>query len=180
MRTLACLFVVVLTGCAAGGTSTVSTGDTMTPTSPPTGTFSTALPSAEPGPASLVPSPSIEPSPTPAATSAVPAPKPTTAPATVGVTDSSSGSTVRLRIGQRLRVRLSEDSYAPPVSSSEQTLVRRSSAGGYPSDQPVDATFEALAAGSVDVTAATDYACFHTEPRCLRPSRLWTVHVIVT
>ena len=96
------------------------------------------------------------------------------------VTDDDSGKTVRLRIGQGLRVRLSKDSYDPPTSSADQIVVRRTSAGGYPSDQPVDAVFEARAAGSADVTAQTDYACFHTEPRCLRPSRVFTLHVIVT
>ncbi len=111
----------------------------------------------------------------PADTRSGPAP---TASATV-VTDHDSGETVRLKVGQLLRVQLTQDSYARPVSSAEQIVVRRSSSGGYPSTPPVDAVFEAVGRGAADVTASTDYACFHAEPRCLRPTRQWTVHVLV-
>lgn len=98
---------------------------------------------------------------------------------TVLVTDGANGSTVQLRVGQRLEVRLSQDTYDPPVSSADTYLVRRSSTGGYPSAEPADAVFEAVAHGTADVTATTDAACFHTEPRCLMPTRLWVVHVTV-
>ena len=99
---------------------------------------------------------------------------------TVVVTDDASGSAVQLHVGQRLQVRLSQATYDPPISSAEQTLARRTSTGGYPSSQPVDALFEAMARGHADVTAGTDAACFHTEPRCMMPTRLWVVHVTVT
>jgi hypothetical protein len=95
------------------------------------------------------------------------------------VTDDDAGTTVRLRVGQRLRVRLSQGTWDPPVSSAERVVARRSSSGGYPTDQPVDATFGAVGNGTADVTAQSDAACFHTEPRCLMASRQWQVHVVV-
>ncbi len=98
---------------------------------------------------------------------------------TVTVTDGDSGTTVRLAAGQRLRVRLTNGTYDPPESSADRVVVRRSSSGGYPSDQPVDATFEAVGKGSADVTATSDAACFHTEPRCMMASREWRVTVVV-
>jgi hypothetical protein len=95
------------------------------------------------------------------------------------VTDDDSGATVHLTVGQHLRVRLSQGTWDPPVSSADGVVVRRKSSGGYPTDQPVDATFDAVGRGSADVTAQSDAACFHTEPRCLMASRQWQVHVIV-
>lgn len=91
----------------------------------------------------------------------------------------SLSTTVHLFAGQRLVVQLSQGTYDPPVSSSK-VLVRRSSSGGYPTSQPVNAVFEAVARGTADVTASTDAACFHTQPRCMMPTRLWIVHVTVT
>jgi hypothetical protein len=96
------------------------------------------------------------------------------------VTDDDNDATVHLRVGQHLRVRLSQGTWDPPVSSADRVVVRRSSSGGYPSDQPVDATFDAAGGGTADVTAQSDAACFHTEPRCLMASRQWQVHVTVS
>jgi hypothetical protein len=97
----------------------------------------------------------------------------------VTVTDDDSESTVHLRVGQHVRVRLSSGTWDPPVSSAASVVARRSSSGGYPSDQSVDATFEAVGKGTADVTAQSDAACFHTEPRCMMASREWRVHVVV-
>lgn len=97
----------------------------------------------------------------------------------VTVTDDDSGTTVRLRRGQHLRVRLSTGPWDPPVSSVDGVVVRRSSTGGYPSDSPVDATFDAVGVGSADITAQSDAACFHVEPRCMMASRQWQVRVTV-
>lgn len=108
-----------------------------------------------------------------------PRPTPTAVGGTVTVTDDDNDANIRLRIGQRLRVRLSQGTWDPPVSSADGVVVRRSSSGGYPTDQPVDATFEAVGAGGADVTATSDAACFHTEPRCLMAQRNWQVHVLV-
>ena len=98
---------------------------------------------------------------------------------TTVVTDGANGTTVYLHTGQRLSVHLDQGTYDPPGSSSN-VLVRRSSSGGYPTDQPVRAVFEAVARGTADVTTNTDAACFHTEPRCMMPTRMWVVHVTVT
>jgi hypothetical protein len=114
----------------------------------------------------------------PAATPA-PRPTPTAVSGTVTVTDNDSGTTVRLHRGQHLRVRLSSGTWDPPVSSSDGVVVRRSSSGGYPSNDPVDATFHAVGNGTADVTAQSDASCFHTQPRCLMASRQWQVRVTV-
>jgi hypothetical protein len=98
----------------------------------------------------------------------------------VTVTDEDSGTTVRLTGGQHLRVRLSQGTWDPPVSSADKVVVRRSSTGGYPTDQPVDAMFDAAGAGTADVTAQSDAACFHTEPRCMMAQREWRVTVVVS
>jgi hypothetical protein len=103
----------------------------------------------------------------------------TPTPTTVVVRDGDSGSTVRLRVRQRLEVRLTDVSWTPPTSSATKVVVRRSSSGGYPSAQPVVAVFEAAARGAADVTSWTDAACFHTAPRCLMPTREWVLHVTV-
>jgi hypothetical protein len=105
---------------------------------------------------------------------------PTTPPAAGAtvVREGDSGTTLRVPVGQRIRVVLTDGTWDPPVSSTA-SVVRRSSTGGYPSDQPVDAVFEAVTAGTADLSTSTDAACFHTEPRCLMPTRLWQVHVVV-
>ena len=106
-------------------------------------------------------------------------PTPTRSQGTVTVTQDDNGQTVRLTVGDRLRVRLTTGTWDPPVSGEPAVVVRRSSNGGYPSDQPVDAVFEAVATGRAEVTAQSDAACFHTEPRCMMASQLWQVHVLV-
>lgn len=96
------------------------------------------------------------------------------------MTDNDNGRTVRLTRGQRLRVRLSNGTWDPPSSSAQGVVVRRTSSGGYPSDQTVDAVFEAVGTGRAQVSATSDAACFHTQPRCMMPVRSWVVHVIVS
>jgi hypothetical protein len=44
----------------------------------------------------------------------------------------------------------------------------------------VDAVFGAAKRGTADVTAESDAACFHTEPRCMMASRQWQVRVSVS
>jgi hypothetical protein len=97
----------------------------------------------------------------------------------VTVTDDDSGSTVHLAVGQHLQVRLSQGTWDPPDSTDNVVVTRRSSTGGYPSDKPVDAVFDAVARGQADVTAQSDAACFHTQPRCLMATRQWQVSVVV-
>ena len=114
------------------------------------------------------------------AASPSPRPTPSAVAGTVTVTDGDSGTTVHLVVGQHLRVRLSSGTWDPPQSSSDRIVVRRSSTGGYPTDQPVDATFDAVARGSADVSAQSDAACFHTQPRCMMAQRDWRVTVVVS
>ena len=96
------------------------------------------------------------------------------------VTQDDDGRTVRLPVGYRLRVRLTTGTWDPPQSSDSAVVVRRSSSGGYPTDQAVDAIFDAVAAGGADVTAQSDAACFHTQPPCQMAQRQWSVHVVVS
>lgn len=86
---------------------------------------------------------------------------------------------MHLVVGQHLRVRLTSGTWDPPQSSAERVAVRRSTTGGYPTGQPVDATFDAVGRGTADVTTQSDAACFHTEPRCMMAQRGWRVTVVV-
>jgi hypothetical protein len=104
---------------------------------------------------------------------------PTATDGTVSVGNDDSGRTVTLAVGQRLHVRLDNGTWDPPVSSSDAVVVRRSSTGGYPSNEPVDATFAAIGRGRAEVTAQSDAACFHTNPRCMMASRQWQLTVVV-
>ena len=98
---------------------------------------------------------------------------------TTTVADTDSGKTVTLRSGQLLKVHLSNGTWNPPVSSAPGVVGRQSFTGGYPTSAPVDAVFQAVASGPADLTATFDAACFHTSPRCMMATRLWTVHLLV-
>jgi hypothetical protein len=63
--------------------------------------------------------------------------------------------------------------------SSSRILQRVSVGGGYPSSQPAQASFQARAPGSADLTSQTDFACLHSTPACLPAQRTWTLHVVV-
>ena len=97
------------------------------------------------------------------------------------VMDADSGQTVVLTVGEHLRVRLggTGTTWDPPTSSSSTVLPRRTSTGGYPTGHPVDATFDAAVHGDADVSASSDAACFHTQPRCMMASRNWQIHIRV-
>ena len=119
-------------------------------------------------------------------TTPTPATLPTVTAATVQpidgptvVSDDASGSTVYLHVGQQLQVQLTHGTYDPPTSATG-VLVRRSSTGGYPTTQPAMAVFEAVGQGTADVTATSDAACFHAQPRCLMPTHVWVVHVNIS
>jgi len=120
------------------------------------------------------------PSPVPVTTrSATPTIGPPAPGQTIVVTQADSGSTVRMRTGDSLEVRL-DSNYDPPAAQGDDVLRRTSSTGGYPTGRPVDAVFKANAAGDADVSSTTDYSCLHSTPRCGLPQRLWSVHVIVS
>lgn len=93
------------------------------------------------------------------------------------LTESDFQATVVLSVGQSVEVRLPAD-YDPPTSS-RSAVARALSRGGYPTGQPVQATFRAEHAGRADLTSETDYGCLHTTPRCELPQRIWIVHVVV-
>jgi hypothetical protein len=104
---------------------------------------------------------------------------PTTTPPPDGVdvtvTQADNQRTVTLLVGQTLGVALGPDFLTPTVSGPG--LARLSASGGYPTGQPLAASYRAVAAGSVDLRTQTDYACLHTSPPCALPTTLWTVHV---
>lgn len=144
---------------ATTGTATTGTGTTGP------GTIVTAT--AEP-PSTSTPRPT-------------PTPSPKSGSGVIEVSNGDNGSTVHLRAGQELRVRLTPDggNWDPPVSGDDGVAHRQSSSGGYPSNDPVDALFVGRGSGSTDITTMTDMACLHTNPRCLPPQRSWSVHVVV-
>jgi hypothetical protein len=163
---------------SAGQTLTAPSGARPTPTWAATPSPS---PAGTPSPEGTAGSASSGPG-TPAAPSSAPLASVTRSAAPTGttsVTDSDSGSTVTLHLGELLKVHLGNGTWDPPVSSAPGVVRRESTTGGYPSSAPAYAMFKALARGSADVTATSDAACFHTDPRCLMPSRQWTVHVVV-
>ena len=139
----------------------------VTPTSSPTPTAT-----ASPTPASASPSLSTSPAPRPHHRALPP----------VELNEASSGRTLRVRVGQRVVVELpggSVGGYVVPRSSDEQVVPRRSSSGGYPSDAPARASFEAAQRGEADLSATTDFGCLHTQPRCLPAQKQWLVHLVV-
>lgn len=95
--------------------------------------------------------------------------------------EDDSGRTIHVSVGDLVKVRLPGGSggYHRPRTSDRDVVRRISASGGYPSNDPARATFRARAHGTVDLTSYTDYACLHTQPRCLPPQREWTVHVVV-
>ena len=111
-----------------------------------------------------------------------PEPKPTDHPregSLTIVTESDSGSTFHLKVGDRLEVKLPAE-YTTPAAHPAGVLTRTSSTGGYPSSDPLVAYFRADGAGSADVDSTTDAACLHATPSCMIPQRLWSIHVIVS
>jgi hypothetical protein len=100
---------------------------------------------------------------------------PGTTPPDVTVTQADNQRTVTLLVGQTLGVALGSD-FRPPTLSGTG-LEQLSSSGGYPTGQPLAASYRAVAAGSVDLATSTDHACLHTPPRCALPIALWTLHV---
>jgi len=92
--------------------------------------------------------------------------------------ESDSGATIKLKVGDLVRVSLPSE-YDPPTAQGS-VLTRVSSTGGYPTGQRLEATFRAMSTGRTDITSSTDYACLHTQPMCMIPQRLWIVHVIVS
>ncbi len=96
---------------------------------------------------------------------------------TVTLTQADSRGTVTVHVGQTVVVSLSAD--FRPVTESGTALALVSTTGGYPSGQPLLATYRAAALGAVDLNTITDNACLHAPMPCAIPQMLWTVHVTV-
>ena len=174
MRTrLAVVVLVAVAGCSSSGADELA-GPTVSAAPPASSATPVTTSAAKPTASATAATPRAVPT-----KSKSPTPRPSTDSPTV-VRDGDSGTTIHVRVGQRVRVRLEQDTWDPPTSSDEAVLTRRTSTGGYPTDTPADAVFEALKPGTADLAAQTDAACFHTEPRCLMPTRLWQVHVVVS
>jgi len=118
----------------------------------------------------------------PASSATVPTtqPKPSPTPTYTGsrtLVESDSGATIKLKVGEIVKVSLPAE-YDPPNAQGNE-LTRVSSTGGYPSGQRLEAVFRADKSGRTDITSSTDYACLHTTPMCEIAQRLWIVHVVV-
>ena len=165
MRRIVLALFCLLCGCA---TST-NTAGIFSPST-------TATPSvvASAGTASASPAATVTPFPT---TSVKPSPTPTYTGSRTLV-ESDSGATIDLKVGEIVKVSLPSE-YDPPHAQSD-VMTRVSSRGGYPSGQPLEATFRADRVGRTDITSTTDYACLHTQPMCMIAQREWIVHVIVS
>ena len=160
---------VLVGGTAGPSIVTASPGPIATITPPPT-----VAPTA--GTASASPAATVTGS---AATSASPSASPTSSNTTT-LTESDSGRTITLSLGQSVTVDLpgGNGGYDKPQSSGA-AMHRDSADGGYPTDQPAVAQFTAAAIGTADLTSTTDYNCLHTTPRCTVAQKQWVVHVIV-
>jgi cellulose binding protein with CBM2 domain len=97
---------------------------------------------------------------------------------TVTVSTADNLSTVSLHVGDTLVVSLNA-TYDPPKLSVNGVLTAGTVTGGYPTTQPLNAQYVATAAGQVDVSTATDAACFHQPTPCPSPAIPWKVHVTV-
>lgn len=98
----------------------------------------------------------------------------------ITVTEADSGRTVRLRIGQRLRVILGGhgEQWHRPASPGPSLRVAKT-AGGYPGTLPAVTVFAAVRPGTASVTAMTDHPCLHAQPPCMMAQRVWSLRVVV-
>ena len=88
-----------------------------------------------------------------------------------------AGVAVLLHAGASVRVVLRADFVVPGAEGTAVT--RTAAAGGFPSGQPIEATFIGLRPGRADLVSMTDYLCLHSTPRCSLPQQIWRVHVLV-
>jgi hypothetical protein len=91
---------------------------------------------------------------------------------------SESNQTVRMHVGDKLKVHLGT-SFRRPTSSDRTVIHRIHYTGGYPTSEDARATFKALAVGRADISSTTDAPCLHSTPRCEIAQQIWVVHVIV-
>src|SRR6266480_3065285 len=138
--------LLVLAGCATGSSSSLtSSGSPL-----PSGSGSASVQPA--GTASASPAVTVS----PFSSHVRPSPTPTYTGSRTLV-ESDSGATIKLKVGDLVKVSLPSE-YDPPTAQ-RTVLTRLSSTGGYPTGQRVEATFRADRTGGTDLTSSTDYAC---------------------
>jgi len=93
------------------------------------------------------------------------------------VSDADDTQTVVLRVGDTLVGSFVASDVPPTVTSDVITPV--SITGGYPTRQPLLATYRGAAVGSADLTTHGDADCYHATPPCVLPYLLITIHVKV-
>jgi len=98
---------------------------------------------------------------------------------TVTVDTTANRTTVSLHVGDTLVVSLPAN-FVPPTVTPAGVLGSGQVTGGYPTGQPLLARYQAVAAGSADVSTVTDMPCNHWATPCPGPIMLWTVHVIIS
>jgi hypothetical protein len=95
------------------------------------------------------------------------------------LTVADSGETVRLKVGQSVRVVLRGGGTWDLPRAAGKAVRRTSASGGYPTSPPARATFRAVRPGTAVLRSMTDAKCLHAQPPCAIAQRLWTVTVIV-
>jgi hypothetical protein len=93
----------------------------------------------------------------------------------IKLTEADNRTTVTMAVGQTLHVSLPVN--FRPFTSTNPSLILKSSTGGYPTAQPLSALFQAVGAGSLDLSTLYDTPCSHDPTPCPAPYRPWTVHV---
>lgn len=116
-----------------------------------------------------------------------PAPPAQTPTATISVGRplgyADNGALVIVKVGQHVDVLLQPlDARTNwlPTTLTGTSLSTTTTSGGYPSDNPLHATFTATAAGTATITTWTDMACFHATPPCLPPVYKWSATIQIT
>ncbi|MDQ2789304.1 MAG: hypothetical protein M3Y73_06200 [Actinomycetota bacterium] len=82
-------------------------------------------------------------------------------------------------IGGRVHIDLSPNggNYDQPHTDSPRVLHEDNHSGGYPATSAAVADFTVIGLGTAQITSQTDYACLHTNPRCLPPQRKFIVTI---
>ena len=173
---------LLVSGCTSNGPRGASNGPAAG--SSLTVAVSSGLPSVAPSapPASPVVLPIVTTSPTPPATmapmpSTVAEPTPTLVSPSVLHQD-PFGAVVELKVGETVLFEPGQDWVPLTINGSVLRIVTQS--GGYPSDQPLNATILAVSPGTASIDDYTDAACFHTSPPCLSPQGSLHFSVVVT
>ncbi|MEW5870432.1 MAG: hypothetical protein AB1894_14245 [Chloroflexota bacterium] len=89
-----------------------------------------------------------------------------------------SGQTLRLRVGERLRLEL-EEYYLWTVTISDAALLGLAEGGEQAEGQIYQGVFQALEVGEVDLNATGDTPCLRNNPHCGAPQATFRLTVIV-